>query len=347
MEKTKLLILRITKRCNLSCKYCYAAEGCKESQMAVVPAVMPLQTAMKAIDLLAKPGESLKIQFTGGEPLLYPELMWDVFQYINRQGIKGVFSVQTNGTLLTPENCQLLKKMRCGVGVSLDGMEDANGLRCYANGKPAFSDIINGIQNLGRLGMQCNLTTVISCQNQAKLEELLELAAYLQNVRGIGLDMFRPIGRGSQQDFSPDLNKLPQDLQRFLQKQKELSGLGVNIRIKEQEKVRRMLQDGVQENCYCYAQTGYSFAVDPKGDVYPCSSFVGMADMKVGNVEDGNLSMQASVPCMDGICHACVHKTICRGGCPAGKKACGGINTADCLMHKTIIEYVKSEESME
>ena len=50
MEKTKLLILRLTDRCNLSCKYCYAAS---EETMD-----MSLETAKAAIDLLAKPGES-------------------------------------------------------------------------------------------------------------------------------------------------------------------------------------------------------------------------------------------------------------------------------------------------
>lgn len=338
MEKTKLLILRITEQCNLACKYCYASGKTEKTE------VMSLQTAMQAVDLLAKPGERLNVQFTGGEPLLYPELLWDIFQYIKAQGIRGMFSVQTNGTLLTRENCELLGKMRCGVGVSLDGMGEANGLRCYADGRPAFTETVNGIRNLAVQGIQCNLTTVVSSRNQEKLEEILELAAYLQNVRGIGLDMFRPIGRGEYQDFTPDLRKLPSDLHRLLKKQKELSSLGVNIKLKEQEKVRRMLQSDVEESCYCYAQTGYSFAVDPVGDIYPCSSFVGMADMKLGNVSDAKHLKEITVPGMGSACAGCVHAAVCRGGCPAGKKACGGHSHADCLMHKTIIEYVKSEE---
>ena len=292
MERTKLLILRVTNRCNLACRYCYAAPDGSDENKGIAggcadnTADMSFETAVKAINLIASPGSKLKIQFTGGEPLLCPQLMEQVAKYTNRKGIWASYSLQTNGTLLTPQNCQLLKKMRCGVGVSLDGMGEANGLRCYPDGTPAFEAAVNGIRNLAQAGIQCNLNAVISRQNQHRLEELLDLAAYLQNVRGIGLDMFRPIGRGVKNDFSPELENLPADLTRLLEKQKILSDLGVQIRIKELEKVRVMRQKGVQESCYCYAQTGDSFAVDPAGDIYPCSSFVGMPDMRMGNVED-------------------------------------------------------------
>lgn len=343
MEKTKLLILRITNRCNLACEYCYAA-GCGTSDMS-------LETAVKAIDLLAKPGEKLKIQFTGGEPLLCQQLMQDIFQYVNTRGIQTSFSLQTNGTLLTKEACNLLKKMRCGVGVSLDGIGEANRLRCYSDKTPAFYDTLDGIHNLARAGIRCNLNAVVSSASQGKLSELVELAGFLENVGGIGLDMFRPIGRGERNDYAPDIMTLADHLKAMLVKQKELADLGVVVRIKELEKVRTMLENGVQESCYCYAQTGDSFAVNPKGDIYPCSSFVGMADMCMGNVESGfetdaagagkciSYGSQVRVPGMDSQCSACAYAAICRGGCPAGRKACGGKNETDCCMHRTIIEY--------
>ena len=68
MEKTKLLILRITNRCNLACKYCYAQTEIQKRED------MSLETAIKAIDMMAKRGGRLKVQFTGGEPLLRKDL---------------------------------------------------------------------------------------------------------------------------------------------------------------------------------------------------------------------------------------------------------------------------------
>ena len=53
MEKTKLLILRLTDRCNLACRYCYAAyDGISKTEM-------PFETAKAAIALFAQPGGKL------------------------------------------------------------------------------------------------------------------------------------------------------------------------------------------------------------------------------------------------------------------------------------------------
>lgn len=106
MERTKLLILRVTERCNLACGYCYAASGADKGDMS-------LDTAMKSVALFAKSGDRLKIQFTGGEPLLRADLMRDISIRLKREGIRAAFSVQTNGTLLNQESCSLLREMRC------------------------------------------------------------------------------------------------------------------------------------------------------------------------------------------------------------------------------------------
>lgn len=347
MERTKLLILRITNRCNLACRYCYAAHsesrfGRSESE-DITCTDMSLETACRAIDLLVKPGDKLKLQFTGGEPLLCTELMQDIFKYVKQRGIQTLFSVQTNGTLISKEVCNQLKSMHCAVGVSLDGMGEANRLRIYPNGKESFEDVIDGIHTLGQAGIACNVNAVVSSESQKGLDMLLELAAYLQNVKGIGLDMFRPIGRGESEDFSPNMEMLQQNLIAMLEKQKQLRHLGVIVKIKELEKVRIMLKEQIQETCYCYAQTGDSIAVDPSGDIYPCSSFVGMKKMRMGNVWENNEWTRPNVPGMDSVCQICEMKMLCRGGCPAGRTACGGRNETDCMMHRTMIEYGRKE----
>ena len=138
------------------------------------------------------------------------------------------------------------------------------------------------------------------------------------------------------------METFPDDLLRMLEWRKELAVLGADIRIKELEKVRAMLQAGVQENFYCYAQTGFSAAVDPRGNIYPCASFVGMPDMRIGSIAEGFRSMR-QIPGMDETCDACTDAAICRGGCPAGRAACGGRSETDCMMHRTIIEYGRKE----
>jgi len=341
MEKTKQLILRLTDRCNLQCKYCYAACNAEGTGGKVYD--MSWETARKAIDLFAEPGGRLKIQFTGGEPLLCTALLKDIFRYVKEQKMQTMFSLQTNGTLLTPEHCSLLKEMGCAVGISLDGIAEANGLRVYPDGRESFEDVLKGIQNLRSQKMFCNFNSVVTGQNQSKLDELLELAVYFGNVRGVGLDMFRPLGRGKEEDLVPNRETLSADLIKMLQRRKELEQLGVKIRIKELEKMRSMLAGNLGESCYCYAQTGLSAAVDPRGDIYPCSSFVGMKEFCMGNVEEG-FAFRNNVPGPDENCKHCDERLFCKGGCPAGRAACGGCNAADCLMHRTIIKYAQEQE---
>ncbi len=329
MEKAKLLTLRITERCNLACRYCYAARANQSD--------MPFGIAALAIDRFAGAGGKLKIQFTGGEPLLCLDLMEQAAAYARQQGIAASFSVQTNGTLLSEAACRALKAMNCAVGVSLDGMAGANALRVYPDGRPAFQDAVAGVKRLGAQGVRCNLNAVVTRVNQHKLHELIDLAAYLGNVRGVGLDMFRPLGRGKGGAFAPDAS-LKADVARMAARASELKALGADVRIKEIEKLRYMAQRGITGGCYCYAGTGESFAVDYNGDVYPCSSFAGLAEYRMGNIAGELCAPQPSVCLPDAACVGCRYLPLCRGGCPAGRAACGGLNRGDCAMHQAFID---------
>ncbi|MFR3483979.1 MAG: radical SAM protein, partial [Clostridia bacterium] len=184
MGPLALLVLRITQRCNLACRYCYAA-GERETAEEDMTAEM----AIRAVEEACPPGGTLKIQFTGGEPLLNLPVMEAVWQYGQRSGRHLRLAVQTNGTLLTPQTLRALERMGCALGVSLDGNGDANGLRVFPDGKPAFSSIIEGIREVARAGMRCNLTAVVSDVSAPHLGGLLELALWL-GCRG---DWFRPL----------------------------------------------------------------------------------------------------------------------------------------------------------
>ena len=73
----KYLILKITNRCNLNCIYCYADN--KNSKD------MDFKTAKNSIDyILSDDADKLKIQFTGGEPLLNFDLIEKVIKYCNK-----------------------------------------------------------------------------------------------------------------------------------------------------------------------------------------------------------------------------------------------------------------------
>ncbi|HEX4274721.1 MAG TPA: radical SAM protein [Bryobacteraceae bacterium] len=87
-----------TRRCNLSCTYCNEFDDFSKP--------VPAAEMLRRIDLLANLGTSI-ISFSGGEPLLHPELD-DLITRIRRRGkIAGMI---TNGYLLTADRIRKLNR---------------------------------------------------------------------------------------------------------------------------------------------------------------------------------------------------------------------------------------------
>jgi MoaA/NifB/PqqE/SkfB family radical SAM enzyme len=86
------------RRCNLSCAYCNEFDSVSEP--------VPTAEMLHRIDLLAALGTAI-ITFSGGEPLLHPELD-ELIRHIRRHGCLAVLF--TNGYLLTPERIKRLNR---------------------------------------------------------------------------------------------------------------------------------------------------------------------------------------------------------------------------------------------
>ena len=85
------------RRCNLSCAYC--------NEYDKVSNPVPVAEMLRRIDLLAGLGTGI-ITFSGGEPLLHPELD-EMIRRIRGHG--AIATLITNGYLLTPERIRQLK----------------------------------------------------------------------------------------------------------------------------------------------------------------------------------------------------------------------------------------------
>lgn len=186
------LILRLTEQCNLRYAYCYAAlPGRRVPDMSQA-------LAIQAVRACCPEGGSLDVQFTGGEPLLAQPVMEAVYAFGKETERKLRLAVQTNATLLSPDVCRRLAAIHCAVGVSLDGMAVSNALRVFPNGSPSFTAAVEGIRNLGQCGIRCGMTAVVTSVSAPYLGRLPDLAMWLGNVDGVGLDLFRPPGAGGR-----------------------------------------------------------------------------------------------------------------------------------------------------
>ncbi|MBR2894683.1 MAG: radical SAM protein [Oscillospiraceae bacterium] len=331
MARIKSLILRITEQCNLRCFYCYAGHnGCGH---------MNEETALRAVALCCPEGDSLRIQFTGGEPLLNFDLMEKIYFFGRATNRRLRLAVQTNGTLLTPEICKKLSTMKCAVGVSLDGLLESNQCRVFPDGTSSFTATAQGIRTLGEMGIRCNLTTVISSANAKNLGQLPDLALWLGNVSGVGLDLFRPLGMGATENLSPTEEDLSLGLSELVRKTIEIQNAGIPFRLREMERLKKQVACGGCGGIYCYAQTDKSLCIDKNGDCWPCSSLAGDKAYYLGNLRDGLPTVDRSLVSLNApeSCQNCASFPYCGGGCPAGRSA--GDEERDrltCFMHEVL-----------
>ena len=338
MNELKSLILRLTEDCNLGCAYCYA-----EAQPG--GETMTPETACRALELACPPGGSLRIQFTGGEPLLAWETVSAVAEFGRKTGRRLAMAIQTNGTLLTEARCRELLALPCAVGVSLDGPGALNGCRRYPDGRPSCEETLAGIRRLGSVGGRCNLTAVVTARNADRLDLLADLALTLGNVRGVGLDLIRPLGRGAGAELAPEPEALRRGLRALVRKTLSLERAGIPFRLRELDRWRSRRKSGGAPY-YCYAQTNLSLAADARGDLWPCSSLAGLAPFRLGNLRDGLPAPERAFPALTPpvACQQCDRFSLCGGGCPAGRLK-GRPAPLACAMQEVISEIMREEES--
>ena len=111
------LTLHLTNRCNLACRYCYAARGDED---------MSFETAIAAIERCAQ-GPNCGIIFFGGEPLLRQELIWQVIEWCEtNQPNRFHFKVTTNGLLLDEAFLAQAVASNLHIALSHDGVGEAH-----------------------------------------------------------------------------------------------------------------------------------------------------------------------------------------------------------------------------
>jgi uncharacterized protein len=121
------LCLTLAQACNLRCPYCYGGGG--EYGNA---GLMSREVALAALDMLfaqAATGD-LRITLFGGEPLLNFEVLVAAVEHAESRaaqvGRSVVFELNTNGTLITGEIADFLRRHQIEIVASINGDRDAH-----------------------------------------------------------------------------------------------------------------------------------------------------------------------------------------------------------------------------
>ena len=115
-NELKILKIQLGLSCNYECSYCnqrFVPRADETTKDDVAPFLETLPTWLK--------NDEFKVEFWGGEPLVYWKTLKPLAEGIKALYPKAQFSMVTNGTLLDLEKNEWLDSMGFGIGLSHDG----------------------------------------------------------------------------------------------------------------------------------------------------------------------------------------------------------------------------------
>jgi uncharacterized protein len=180
--------------CNLNCEYCFYLE--KQALFAPNGKYRMTDDILRAFIfnyISSQASPVVEFVWQGGEPTL---LGLDFFKrvielqkpFVKRKTITN--SLQTNGTLLTAEWCQFLKKHDFMVGISLDGPKEIHDrYRRDRKGNETFDQVMRGLRLLREHQVEYN---VLACVARDTAKRPLDIYHFFKEER-VEFIQFTPV----------------------------------------------------------------------------------------------------------------------------------------------------------
>lgn len=307
--------IAVTYRCNLACRFCYAGCGCRRDEEHPD---LPAAALKEILGIIKNEAEVPSVSFTGGEPLMRPEVP-ELVAHAKSLGMWA--NIITNGTLAVADKVKALKEAGLdSAQVSLEaGAADLHDRITSRSG--AFERTVKGVENFMKAGIRVHTNTTVSGLNKDKLEGILDL------VKSMGLDKFSmnlltPVGSAGK-NFDETFVSYTEagPIVERVRKMAEARGLEFMWYSPTPMCIFNPVSHGLG-NKGCAACDGL-LSVAPDGDVLPCSSY----PKPMGNIlkEKGKFKEMWNRPGFawfrakkfaHEVCGKCEHLAVCNGGCP-------------------------------
>lgn len=237
--------ISVTDDCNLQCQGCWVTH--KKHNHSMSPEMLD------QIIIETKAKGSYFFGILGGEPLMYKPLM-DVFEKHN----DCYFQLFTNGTLLTNEVAQKLRKVANVTPlISVEGDEVVADER--RNGTNVYKRTFDGIDNATANGLITGVAMSVCKTNlQLALSPDFINSLIKKGVIYLWYYIYRPVGQDSNIDLALSKEEIEQ-LRHFM----------INARTKFKILLIDTYWDGLG-NGLCPAAAGLSHHINTHGDIEPC-----------------------------------------------------------------------------
>lgn len=345
-----------TEKCNFNCSYCYIPENIRKNgktmnKKEITQALERLKHYF--YEELKMDGVKPQIIFHGSEPMLAKE---EIFYAIESFSKDFIFGIQTNASLLEKEDLNFLKEKGIGIGLSLDApiKEVADHTRKSWSGKGAFEKVLKIIQEL----RDYSAFNVIATVTEVNVKYLPEMIDFCEK-EGISFIMLNPVRltqKGGQK-LKPEENELIYYFIKALERVSQiLEKTGKKIIITNFANLLSGIIGPTTRRLMCdISPCGGGrcfFAVSAKGEVFPCSEFIGFEEFKGGNIFKEEISNILESPSFKTVtnrkvedispCYRCAIRNFCGAPCPAEVYAfTGSLNSPSpyCNFYEELIRY--------
>lgn len=290
-----------TKQCNLRCKHCYTDA---HNQL---PDELTTEEIKGLIDELADTGV-LSITFTGGEPLMHPDI-FELMEYAKKKPLTVLLF--TNGTLITPDIVRILKGLPVyRVNISVDGpgaaIHDS-----FRGVKGAFKKTIEGIKLLKKAQIPVDISISVTKANYTKVKEILHL------VYDLGANQFKlwPISFSGRPE-EKGIFITPEEFRTVMEANREFEIEVLKKKEKEEFRYVKKLKN-------CGIGSG-ALAIKCNGVVTACPIFgddVSFGNIREKSVKDiwNNSELLNTLRSINVFeiepCKRCEFAAVCKGGC--------------------------------
>lgn len=327
----KSLCLHIAHDCNLRCGYCFAGTG----DFGGYRAMMSKETAEKAVEFAiagSKMRHNLELDLFGGEPLMNPEVVKHVINYVRRRefetGKNIKLTLTTNGTLLNDDIIQFLNDNHVMLVLSLDGKKETHdNMRPFPNKTGSYDAAVRGFKKVieSRNGKNYYLRGTYTHFNPHFAEDTLDMTKIGKELSVepvVGIDEPYVLTEADLPVLYEEYDKLAR---AYLQKRREGDAFDFfhfNVALDNGPCVAKRLAG-------CGAGHEY-FAITPEGDIYPCHQFVGREEYKLGTLETGVVKpdlvqkFRHTHVMTKTECSTCWARFFCSGGCHANADLING-----------------------
>lgn len=310
----------VTSACNLRCIHCHAASGKPH------PDDLDTDEAKRLIDGLAEVREFRTIVFTGGEPLVRPDI-FELLKHSKDVGFSNILA--TNGTLIDDETAEKLREhgVVCNA-ISLDS-DDPDIHNRIRNHPRAFDLALRGIEATKKAGILLQINTTAMEMNLPRLGSLMGFADRCGAAIMLMYQLVA-VGRGGKIEKATLKKQANSSLCRLIaETQKGISTVVEPVAgpqywpyllERNGKNGKRLLKLAEAVFHGCSAGRGFVY-IKSNGDVWPCP----FVEVSAGSVREKSfreiyrespvfVQLRNRESLLKGKCSGCDYKKIC-GGC--------------------------------